>query len=334
MKERILSELRAEYEAQRAANRQEEARRVEHASSLDPEIGRLMDERVSLFRDKVREAFSSDRGGCDASALTEAFKRIATRLGDRLAEIGLPRDYLQPVYRCSGCRDQGYVGEPIREMCDCMKRSLYARLCDDTMLGITARESFAAWDADVFSTDPLPGMPQGQRAYMARVRSKCERYADAFPNNEKPNMLFSGASGLGKTFLLNCVGGRALERGYTPWKLASYELMRILRDGYFERGDPELQRMLTQTKLLMIDDLGAEPMQENLTIPQLYALINERVNRRLATIISTNLTPDEIIRRYTERLASRMLDQRLTDIYMFVGSDVRLTQPRTPRLIP
>jgi DNA replication protein DnaC len=325
VKDRALSELRTEYESQRALNRDEERRRLEQASALDPEIGRLTESRRRLFQDNAREAFANPTKARDISgSLADELQSIARNIRGRLIAAGLPEDYLQPVYRCPICRDFGYVGEPIHEMCDCMKRRVYAKLCHDPGLGIAAEENFGAWDAGVFDPAPLPEEPRGQRAYMIRARALCERFANSFPNNEKHNLLFTGASGLGKTYLLNCIAQRVLERGYTPWKLTAYELMGILRDSYFERGDPQRAQLVLDTQLLIIDDLGTEPIQENLTIPQLFHVFNERRNRRLSTIVSTNLAPTEIQARYTERLASRLLDQRTTIFLKFIGKDVRL----------
>jgi DNA replication protein DnaC len=330
MKENILRELRAEYETQRAANRAEEARRMEEAVAADPQIGALDGERRRLFQTHVAAAFADPaRAQATGAELTESVRRINQSVRARLVQAGFPADHLQPVYRCPVCRDQGYVGEPVREMCTCLRDRLYGRLCAAGGLGIQPEERFETWDDAVFDDAPTPEVPQGQRAYMARVRALCEAYADDFPKNEKRNLLFTGSSGLGKTFLLHCIGERLMARGYTPWKLTAYQLMALLRDAYFERGDPERTQLLMESPLLMIDDLGTEPMQENLTIPQLFHLLNERQVGKRHTIISSNLTPSEIKARYTERLASRLLDTRTTQFLRFLGRDVRLRMNRS-----
>ncbi|MDR1600471.1 MAG: ATP-binding protein [Oscillospiraceae bacterium] len=324
MKEQVLRELAVEYESQRAANRVEERRRLGEAAALDPVIGELIARRAELFRQRVRAAFDSPERAMDISKeLSGEFTRIASELRERLIAAGLPGDWLQPVYRCAACRDQGYVGEPIREMCECMRQRVFQRLCRDEALGIRADENFAAWDERVYDDSPTDKMPQGQRAEMIKLRNICVEYAETFPNNEKPCMLFCGPSGVGKTFMLNCMAQRALERGFTPWKLTASRMMAILRDAYFERGDPERARLLRESPLLMIDDLGTEPMQENLTITQIFTLLNERNARRAHTIVSTNLLPTELLSRYTERLYSRLFDKRLTRVLSFRGADAR-----------
>ena len=91
-----------------------------------------------------------------------------------------------------------------------------------------------------------------------------------------------------------------------------------------------VESVLAQTfsdwELLLIDDLGTEPMLENITVEYLFTLLNERRSGRLPTLIATNLTPRELQARYTERIFSRMVDRSDTELLHFIGQDVRLTR--------
>ena len=75
--------------------------------------------------------------------------------------------------------------------------------------------------------------------------------------------------------------------------------------------------------MLLLDDLGSEPLMQNVTIEQLFNLINERQARRLSTIVSTNLNTPEFKTRYTERIASRMTDARNCLVITLEGQDIR-----------
>lgn len=324
MKERILRELETEYQAQRVANQAEEARRLDRASAADPQIRALVDRRQALFRERMAAAFAAPGQAMRISeGLTRSLEVLAAELRKRLKAAGFPEDYLQPVYRCPKCRDYGYVGEPLREMCDCLRGRVAALILQNEAMGIQAGECFECWDATIFDPDPLPDLPQGQRRYMLRVRELCEAYADAFPQTAQRDLLFSGSSGLGKTYLLNCIAQRVLSRGYSVWKLTAHRLMALLRDEAFGRGDPEQQRLLWEVPLLLVDDLGTEPMLENVTIPQLFRLLNERACAGRHTIVSTNLTLHQLLERYTERIGSRLMDARTTGSIRFLGKDVR-----------
>ncbi|MEG0767416.1 MAG: ATP-binding protein, partial [Clostridia bacterium] len=316
----------AEYEAQRAANRLEELRRLEKASASDPVIGQLVQQRQDLFHEQVRAAFASPTHAQVVSdALTRTLAQINAALKQHLLAAHFPADYLQPVYRCARCRDTGYTGEPIREQCPCLRERLFSIRCADTGLGLNPLECFEQYQAEIFPNDaPIPGYHASQRAYMDRIRAVCEQYAEDYPKNEKPNLLFFGPSGLGKTFLMNCIGQRVLARGHTPLKTTAYHLMDCLRENQFGRGDTEQYHSLMDAPLLMIDDMGTEPMLENVTLVQWFNLLNERALQHRHTIFSTNFSTAELQSRYTERVCSRLMDTRRTMLVRFAGQDVRL----------
>lgn len=324
MNERILREVESEYQAQRAANRLEEQRRLEEAGEKDPQIKALVAYRQELFQQRMRTAFAAPEQAQEISReLTEQMRSIGERLRVRLRQTGLPEDYLQPVYACALCEDTGYVGAPVARMCTCMRSRVYALRTQTEDLGIQLEECFENWDDSIFDPSPTPETNQGQRAHMQRVKTICEAYADVFPETPQRNLFFSGTSGLGKTYALNCIAQRVLSRGYTVWKLTAHRLMVLLRDEAFGRGDVDQQRLLFQVPLLLIDDLGIEPMLENVTIPQLFRLLDERGTAQKHVIISTNLTPNELNKRYSERVSSRLMDARNTQAIHFVGKDVR-----------
>jgi len=75
--------------------------------------------------------------------------------------------------------------------------------------------------------------------------------------------------------------------------------------------------------LLMIDDLGTEPMFNGITVEYLFTLLNERYVTRKHTVIATNLAPAKIQERYGERVASRILDASRCIKVEMRGNDLR-----------
>ncbi len=324
-REALLQEVDAQYRQQRELNQAEQERRLAEAVARDERIGELWEERRAIFQDRARQAFASPQ---DAHAISGALRgqleSLHNALRARLRACGLPEAYLQPVYRCPLCRDTGYVGEPVRERCACFTQRMQALVSARTGDGLNGRETFAAYDDSVFSDEPLSAdTPETQRSYMQRLRQRCESYAELFPNNPRRNLLMVGMSGLGKTFLLNCIGNRVRERGHTVVKLTAYQLTERMRASIFEH-DVEPFRTLLTVPLLLLDDLGVEPLLSNITIEQLFTLINERDLDGLHTVVSTNLMPEELQERYTERICSRLFDKRAAAMLRFVGKDVRL----------
>ena len=108
-------------------------------------------------------------------------------------------------------------------------------------------------------------------------------------------------------------------------RITAYKMLDAMRRYHRGQEDGGLEMMLN-AEMLIIDDLGTEPMLENITVEYLFTLLNERRSGRLPTLIATNLTPRELQARYTERIFSRMVDRSDTELLHFIGQDVRLTR--------
>ena len=304
MRKEIMQALQQEYEQQRLKNSQEELRRRQEVITRCPEIGQYLAERQNLIFGGVRGILNGKAAADDLPARMDVMNK---RIADLLRQSGFPADYLDPVYRCKQCRDTGYVGEPIREMCPCLRSAFYARLYREVGLGEKAEQSFAAFDPNVFSDQPLPGKKYSQRQLMDMLRHQCEQYAEKYPSAATMDLLLMGQSGLGKTYLMHAIAKRLLERGFNVMMISAYRFLDVARRAYFS-GKQEEMDTLMDTDVLMIDDMGVEPLMENITIVQWFNLINERQLRGKGTVISTNLNVEELRRRYTERITSRLLD--------------------------
>ena len=121
--------------------------------------------------------------------------------------------------------------------------------------------------------------------------------------------------------LLSChSAGRSAVR-VTAFKL--FEAMRKQHIGSDETFDGFTS--LIDAPLLLIDDLGTEPMMRNITVEYLFTLLNERALNKRHTVIATNLTPAQLQERYGERVTSRLLDRSQTIALLLKGKDLRLS---------
>ena len=323
-RENVTREALSALEAQRAANLMEEKRRRAEAEEKSPAVAELLAKRQRLFLGGMRGAFASPAKAKEISLnMQQEMERINAELRAALAACGLPEDYLQPVYRCNACRDTGYVGEPVHEMCACLKRAVMNRLYQAEGLQGLERENFAAFDEFIFPDEPIEGRKNTQRGYINKIRIFCEEYADTFAAGEGKGLLLCGRSGLGKTFLMNCVAQRVLERGYSVVVISAYKLIESMRRYQFgEDGAEQVQDMLA-CDLLCIDDLGSEPMLRGVTVSSLYHIVNERRNANRSTVITTNLDSDLLYEKYDDRIAARLTDPSRMKVIPFVGMDVR-----------
>lgn len=317
MDERILNDVLNELAQRRERNEAEQDRRRAEVYTACPEVQRLAEERRRAVMTGVLSAFT-------APAQPELVSRVEKWNRDiRLALTagGYDENYLDPIFTCPLCEDTGWVGSGKKSLCSCA-RALYAARSGRES---AAEESgtFEAFDLNIFPDAPLPGRDISQRQLMSAICSRCRDYADTLPAPERRTLLLYGGSGLGKTYLMQCIAKRAAEKSVPALFVTASRFIRAARDSIFSRNSEELDA-ITDTPLLLLDDLGTEPLIEGITVEQLFVLINERQSRRLCTVISTNLTMEDIQRRYTERVLSRLADRRNCMLLHFEGRDVRL----------
>ena len=321
MDNQAMARVAEEYERRQRENQREEERRRREIAQNHPELDRLLTERHQMILRAARGAFAGGVPADPEKTMADYNRKIAALLSEK----GYPPDYLAPVCACPLCGDTGYVYDgPVLRRCACFQAA-YQNALAEAGQGAPERACFARFDESRFPDLPLPGTDVTQREYMRVVRARCEKYAAGVPDGPVKTLLLHGGSGLGKTFLLECVESAVRDRGVVTLYTTAYDLLNGLRNAFFSRAGESAQDYF-DVPLLLIDDLGMEPLMENITVEQIYNLLNARLSRGLYTAVSTNLSREELGKRYTERVTSRLLDTRTGMAVFFQGRDIRLTR--------
>ena len=313
--------LLEEYARQRMEDEQDQASRVANACRLEPRIAQLRSESAELALNAMRSILSQQNIE-DRRVLAQNMKRrgqgINAEIRGLLRRAGLPEDELEPRYRCNKCRDTGYVGDAPARFCECFEARLKLRQYEDGSMAGTDEQNFNA-----FNENRIPP-ENGQLEQMISTRKMCEEYADSFPHTAFNNILLTGAGGLGKTFLLNSIFERVTARGYSAVRITAFRMFEAMRQQHVG-NDPGYDGFsaLVEVPLLLIDDLGTEPMMRNITLEYLFTLLNERIAAKRHTVIATNLTPVQLKERYGERVSSRIFDKSLCRAILLKGKDLR-----------
>ena len=192
---------------------------------------------------------------------------------------------------------------------------------------IIDRENFETFRLDLYSDDiddydrDLQCTPHKN---MLQVIKRVKSFIEGFDEEHK-NLLIYGNTGLGKTFLTNCIAKEILNSGHTVLYYTTFSLFDMLSKYTFKYEDYPKESFaqresLLSCELLIIDDLGTE-LTSAFTLEQLYSIINERLINNLSTVISTNLMPGQINQRYGERIFSRL--SKDYDFIKLIGKDIR-----------
>ena len=235
-----------------------------------------------------------------------------------LDEAEIPEDSLDDSPLCSLCGGTGYrngvMCECLRELCRQEQKRELAPLLT------TGKERFEHFRLDVYPDRFYPAIGTTPRKLMQRNLSFCRRYAAEFRPGAK-NLLFSGATGLGKTYLSACIARQVTDAGFGVVYVTAAKLFADYEAVKFDRLDASALESYETADLLILDDLGTE-MTTPVVISSLYTLVNQRYLSHSSTIISTNLPTDKLEDRYNAQISSRL--QGYYELIVFEGEDIRL----------
>ena len=314
------------------------SQRRQEAERLGSKNKYELQEAIPELRDIERQLSDCGRGVIAAVAaqngnarqIVEQLKNRSLALQQRrqqlIEEHQIPQQYLTVPYHCPLCQDQGYVNN---RRCQCMEKLL--RQLASQELGNTGLEnfSFQNFRLEYYSTAITEGDTSPWQR-MSAIKRYCEDYVRSFDPNYSPSLLFVGGTGLGKTHLSLAIAREIIDKGHGVIYASMQNLMSRLEDERFNNnynsydnndGEQRYLSMVMETDLLILDDLGTEFLNQ-FSSTAFYNLVNTRLLQNKPTIISTNLLPAEIGKRYSDRLVSRLFGSYKT--MNFLGKDIRI----------
>ena len=311
-----LAQAREDRESENRQHLAEAYRLVPRIRQIDIELRRTMAE-------AARAAFSQ---GIDAKAALEQAKITNLSLQEEraiLAAEHFEEGFLDDSPICDRCGGTGYVGST---MCECLQELCRQEQKKELSLLSGGKESFSQFRLEYYPERIDPKIGASPRMIMERNFRTCRTYAATF-SKHSGNLLFIGGTGLGKTFLSACIARSVADRGCSVvYETASHLFAKLERAKFSgDESAREEVKKYTACDLLIVDDLGTE-MPGQFVTAALYSLLNDRLLENKPMVISTNLNVDELGRRYSPQIASRLHGSfnRLT----FVGEDIRVLKNR------
>lgn len=320
-----LNEILREYSRKRDRAAADQKRRIEEiykaiprVKEIDSEIGKTG---VLIAKSLLKNPDSYDES---VAQIKEKMGRLKAEKAFLLTENNIPLENLEVAYECPHCEDKGYLknGSKCRCLKQCLIRETYKMSNIENQL---SAENFKTFDIEIFSDEPFEDEPLTPRQNMLKILNIAEGFCFNFDKPNGENLLFYGTTGLGKTFLCNCIAKSLLDKGKVVIYQTAFKIMETVEAHRFNRNDSssfsrEDYNMLFEADLLIIDDLGTE-LSNSFTNTEFFNIINSRLLKGNKTLISTNLSLTDIANTYTDRVFSRLFSQ--FEMLKFYGPDLR-----------
>ncbi len=278
-----------------------------------PELSEINDKLGKLALDISKAVLKMDSELADN--LKKEFYKLKKKKEDILKSSDVPQNVKEPNYECSICKDTGFIIDITgkNSLCNCIRQKMFDIDFNKSNIGNLEKENFENFNFDLYSDEINEQKYRAKispKQNIANIKNIAVKFVENFDNPEEKNLLFTGNTGLGKTFFSNCIAKEMLSKGKTVlYQTAPIMLDNIIDDRFGKSDYAAVYKNIINVDLLIIDDLGAE-VSNQYKIAELFNIINARLltpNGRITkTIISTNLSMQNIMDTYQERIFSRL----------------------------
>lgn len=324
----ILTSLLSDYEQKkRKAEVDFEHKKAELYKKI-PRLQEIEDELNSVAINETKNILFGNHSSLEN--LHTKLEKLKEERKKILSENNLFLNDLQPKYECPLCKDTGYIksGTSATIMCSCLKQKLLNISYNKSNMTNLSKENFENFNPNIFSNEISSNFNISPKQNILNIKQKCIEFVNDFDNPNSKNLLFTGNTGLGKTYMSNCIANELIKKGKNVLYQTAPVLLETIIDNKFNKyktaNKDSFYKDVLEADLLIIDDLGTECLN-SMKLSELFTILNTRIlnlnNKVTKTIISTNLNINNIFKNYEERIGSRIVGYY--DIYYFFGEDLR-----------
>lgn len=293
-----------------------------------PEIEKLDNDISSLSIKNIQLVLTSG-SKTELSKVNTRISELKDEKNSLLKKYKISMDSFNPQFECKKCKDTGYIQTSSGNvLCSCIKQELYNIEYNNSNIYDLKNQNFNNFDLNLYSDESnfeKYNTKTSPKDNMKSIEKTCKAFIKNFDDPNENNLLFCGNTGLGKTFLSSCIANELIKKGKTVlYQTAPIMLDRII-DYKFNKTNNDISSTIYNVDLLIIDDLGTET-KSNFKVTELFNIINSRLlnqnNKITKTIISTNLSLQDLYNTYEERIVSRIIGNY--NACYFYGDDIRI----------
>ena len=330
MSTNILKDLLKEYEQKRLTSQRNLEKKKETLFSSHPELKEI-EEKLNQFAINSIQSLLNNKEDYQQDNFQLKIKELQEEKARILRTLSLSEKDLQPEYECTLCQDTGYIMQGEKTvMCSCLKQKLIDISYNQSNIRNLDIENFSNFRFDLYSNEKNPEKYNSDispRENMKRIKKIVDDFIIHFSERDEKSLLFTGNTGLGKTFLSNCIAKEMMDQGKIVIYQTAPSMLNTMIDYRFGKKEVSIDFYdnIMNSDLLIIDDLGTESTN-NIKSTELFNIINTRLLNQVKTIISTNLTLQNLFSIYDERIVSRIVGNY--NICRFFGDDIRFHMNR------
>lgn len=326
----IYATLKLEYEKKRLHNYYIRQERIDLVYTKVPQI-RIIDNKIKKLGVKYNlHVITNPSDTTSIDALRRDISALTSEKVLLLTKSGFDAHFLDMIYDCPHCKDTGMIlNGYTSSTCHCFKQKYINLVFGQSNLAIVDKENFDSFDESLYSDSvDLKKFNISPRQNILQIKANVLKFIQNFDDSKTKNLLFIGNTGMGKTFMLNCIARELLLKFKSVIYKTSTQLFDIINKYKLQLSsespsNSDDYQQIFSVDLLIIDDLGTEP-QSNSKYSELLNILNRRKSSNLKTIASTNMNLSEILEIYSERVFSRINED--FDILRFFGHDIRIVK--------
>lgn len=212
----LLKQLLIEYDSKRQLAILEAENRKNNLYLEHPEIEELDLKINNLSISSVKDILflEPEKKEQKLKELQEKMDELIKEKNSLLKKLNIPDGYLEPNFECSICMDTGYiVNNSQTTMCPCLKQKMFNLEYNKSNIGNIEKENFDNFNFELYSNSSNYDLYKSNSSPRENIKIICDlahKFVDNFDSPEEKNLMFLGPTGLGKTFLSNCIAKELL----------------------------------------------------------------------------------------------------------------------------